>query len=60
MFGLRGIVFRSERGTKGRHTPPQSPNDDLEQRGQTTMEQRARSPEHQQLPANGELMYLRK
>lgn len=38
---FEGILFRTERGTKGRHTPPQSPNDDLQQQGQTT---KARDP----------------
>lgn len=33
---FEGILFGTERGTKRRHTPPQSPNDDLQRRGQTT------------------------
>lgn len=34
---FEGNLVRSERGTKRRHTPLQSPNDDLQQRGQTTI-----------------------
>lgn len=34
---FEGMLFKSERGTKRRHTPPQSPNDDLHQWGQATI-----------------------
>lgn len=34
---FEGILFRSESGTKRRHTPLQSPNNDPQQRGQTTI-----------------------
>lgn len=60
---FEGMLFRSERGTKRGHTPPQSPNNDLQQ-GSGYKSQRTRIPERQQHvacdSATGELMYLGK